>query len=325
MSAELRARSMATTASESQQSETAPLLDNKTPKRKLYRISEIPEWQHDNAYILTHYIGETRSFRECFGSLAYLHNEIVNIYTHLVPGIVMPIVALLAGLFIPISTEKQLFPVIPVDIPVYSTTGYADYFFFLLFFAGVCTCLSLSATYHSVKCHSLGVAVFANQLDYLGIVILIVTSIVGILFYAFIDHPTSRAVFTSITLVQGVLCGVVSMKRQFRHHSWRPFRAAMFIVFGLSSVLPLGYSVVRYGFDQTRRRAGLSWAITEGAMYIGGAIIYALRIPERFAPGKFDVFGHSHQIFHVLVVGAASCHLMALATAYRYAHEVNWE
>jgi adiponectin receptor len=38
--------------------------------------------------------------------------------------------------------------------------------------------------------------------------------------------------------------------------------------------------------------------IIGGAIYIGGAIIYSLRIPERFFPYKFDFFGSSHNIHH---------------------------
>lgn len=30
-----------------------------------------------------------------------------------------------------------------------------------------------------------------------------------------------------------------------------------------------------------------------------GGAIYALRVPERWFPGKFDLFFHSHQLFHV--------------------------
>ncbi len=40
------------------------------------------------------------------------------------------------------------------------------------------------------------------------------------------------------------------------------------------------------------------------AQYVGGAIIYAMRIPERFWPGRFDIFGASHQIWHVFVFTA---------------------
>lgn len=44
------------------------------------------------------------------------------------------------------------------------------------------------------------------------------------------------------------------------------------------------------------------------------------RIPERLAPGSFDIWGSSHQIFHVLVVMAAGAHLVGLLKAFDYAH-----
>lgn len=31
-----------------------------------------------------------------------------------------------------------------------------------------------------------------------------------------------------------------------------------------------------------------------GAIYIGGAVMYALRVPERCKPGHFDLCGASH-------------------------------
>lgn len=48
-----------------------------------------------------------------------------------------------------------------------------------------------------------------------------------------------------------------------------------------------------------------------GALYGLGAVFYASRIPERWLPGKFDFAGHSHQIFHVLVVAGALTHYLA--------------
>jgi len=59
-------------------------------------------------------------------------------------------------------------------------------------------------------------------------------------------------------------------------------------------------------------RMGVRWLIIEGLLYIAGAGIYAARVPERFAPGKFDLLGASHQVFHCLVVAAAGSHLVGL-------------
>jgi adiponectin receptor len=48
--------------------------------------------------------------------------------------------------------------------------------------------------------------------------------------------------------------------------------------------------------------------ITMGGLYIFGASLYVLRVPERFCPGVFDVWAHSHQLFHICVVAAALVH-----------------
>ncbi|ENN81179.1 hypothetical protein YQE_02424, partial [Dendroctonus ponderosae] len=43
-----------------------------------------------------------------------------------------------------------------------------------------------------------------------------------------------------------------------------------------------------------------------GMYFISGSafLIYITKIPERWAAGKFDYFGHSHQWWHLFVVGA---------------------
>ena len=45
-----------------------------------------------------------------------------------------------------------------------------------------------------------------------------------------------------------------------------------------------------------------------GAVYIGGALLYVFRIPERWYPKTFDNFGSSHQIFHLAVVAGCAIH-----------------
>ena len=45
---------------------------------------------------------------------------------------------------------------------------------------------------------------------------------------------------------------------------------------------------------------------------LGGAL-YALRVPERWYPGIFDMFGHSHNWMHLLVVAGAMDRLHGLA------------
>ena len=44
------------------------------------------------------------------------------------------------------------------------------------------------------------------------------------------------------------------------------------------------------------------------------------RVPERFHPGRYDVWGSSHQIFHGLILLAAMSQLLGLLTAFHHAH-----
>ena len=54
-----------------------------------------------------------------------------------------------------------------------------------------------------------------------------------------------------------------------------------------------------------------------GYIYIQGAIIYMLKCPERWAPGKFDMCGASHQIFHFFVFAGALLHYWEAYNIFR--------
>ena len=69
-----------------------------------------------------------------------------------------------------------------------------------------------------------------------------------------------------------------------------------------------------------RSQIGLDWVLLQGFLYILGATIYAVRVPERLRPGQFDVLGSSHQIFHVLVLMAVLAHLKGLLKAFDFRH-----
>lgn len=278
---------------------------SKPHERRLYSWDEIPEWQKDNEHILHGYVKETQSWRELIRSLFYLHNESVNIYTHLIPAVSILLIMLFATHHV---------------INEYPTTSAIDYIMIDLFFLGCATCLSMSSIFHAIKCHSLPIATFGNKLDYLGIVVLISTSMISILYYGFHDNSYLFYPFSALTSMFGFICGYMSLKDKFRSREWRPYRAAMFVIFGLSAVFPIVAGSFVYGVDETWERVQLKWIIWEGVLYIFGAFLYGIRIPERFAPGVFDIWGHSHQLFHVLVVAAALCHLRGLLGAYAGTH-----
>ncbi|PYH76573.1 hemolysin-III channel protein Izh2 [Aspergillus uvarum CBS 121591] len=273
--------------------------------KKLLHWDELPHWQRDNQHIHSGYRPASASFLGSFQSLTYLHNETVNIYTHLLPSL----------LVVPAA-----FALYQALAPRYETATQADVIVFGCFFAGAAFCLGMSATYHTISNHSPVVARIGNAFDYAGIVGLTVGSFIPSVYFGFYCQPALQRLYWSMICTIGLGCVVVSIFPQFRTPGWRPFRAAMFVGMGLSAVFPVIHGLRLYGLGQMTRQIGLGWLVLQGLLYILGAAIYAARVPERLRPGQFDLWGSSHQIFHVLVVCAAIAHLTGLLKAFDYRH-----
>ncbi|PHH49728.1 ADIPOR-like receptor SPBC12C2.09c [Ceratocystis fimbriata CBS 114723] len=273
----------------------------------LIHWDDLPAWRRDNAFIHTGYRATSNSFYASFCSLAYLHNESVNIWSHLLGSVGFVLTAL------------YLYAVIA---PRYESASPADIAVFAAFLGGAVLCLGMSATYHALSNHSSSVAKWGNKLDYTGIVFLIVGSYVPALYYGFYCDIILRELYTTLICMLGFGCVLVSWIERFRTPEWRPYRALMFVALGTSGVVPILQGLEKYGWTHLQQRMSLSLVILHGAMYVIGAVIYAARWPERLWPGAFDHFGSSHQIFHVFVLVAALTHMYAMALAFDYHHTV---
>ncbi|XP_061219081.1 adiponectin receptor protein 1 isoform X1 [Neopsephotus bourkii] len=99
--------------------------------------------------------------------------------------------------------------------------------------------------------------------------------------------------------------------------------AGVFLGLGLSGVVPTMHFTIAEGFVKATTVGQMGWFFLMAVMYITGAGLYAARIPERFFPGKFDIWFQSHQIFHVLVVAAAFVHFYGVSNLqeFRYGLE----
>lgn len=272
---------------------------------------EIPDWQRDNCYIRRGYVRETKSFKKTFKALGFVHNETVNIYSHLVPAIIT---------FLTGTCIYGLGTYLNIGLPQYPTTTWKDHGIFIFFMFGIVSCLGMSATFHCIKCHSEVVARKGNQLDYLGIVSLVVTSMFGIIYYGYEHGDYERWLYWGLTFSLGTTCACVSLMKKFHTSEWRPFRALMFVLFGLSGGFPVLHAAFRFGYGQTVLRIQLPYVLAEAVAYIGGAAIYAARVPEKWSPGTFDIIGSSHQIFHICVVLGVILHSIALLGTYHAYH-----
>lgn len=65
--------------------------------------------------------------------------------------------------------------------------------------------------------------------------------------------------------------------------------SGVFLALGCSGVVPVCHMLIIYGVQRGSQQGAVGWLIVMGLCYIIGAILYALRVPERFFPGRCNI------------------------------------
>ena len=156
-------------------------------------------------------------------------------------------------------------------------------------------CLLCSTIYHNFMHNSSYIHNKLATLDYGGICMLIMGSVYPPIFYPYACEPTHgiRDIFM-IIITFNCIAGFLSLLNdKLASPECRPYRGIMFIVLGFSSIFPLVY------LHFTKDTVNISYFssspyVLGGFCYFFGAVIYVLRIPEKFVPKRFDIVGSSH-------------------------------
>jgi adiponectin receptor len=280
---------------------------NVSSENHYYRLLEwgdLPDWRQDNEFITTGYRTPSGSFRQSLKSLKYIHNETVNIYSHFLG------VLLFLGLVINVLWR----------LSHYTTIRDIDYIVFTAFFLGMISCFFLSALFHTIANHSESVAACGVQLDYVGIVLLMWGAIIPSVYYGFYCEPNLQKAYWIAVSSVAFACITITVHPSFRSPQLRPYRAVMYTFLGLSAIISMIHGVLIHGWAVQNRRVGLMYAISTAALNIVAAVIYSTRFPERCQPRRFDIYGHSHQLLHIIVVFAGLIYLAGLLRAVDFAH-----
>ncbi|XP_010274409.1 PREDICTED: heptahelical transmembrane protein 4-like [Nelumbo nucifera] len=181
---------------------------------------------------------------------------------------------------------------------------------FFAFLGGAMFCLLASSTCHLLSCHSERLSYIMLRLDYTGIAALISTSFYPPVYYSFMCKPFFCNLYLGFITVLGIATAMVSLLPVFQTPGFRSIRASLFFGMGMSGVAPILHKLILFG-NQPEALHTTGYEILMGVFYGIGAVVYVTRIPERWNPGKFDIAGHSHQLFHILVVAGAYTHYQA--------------
>ncbi|OCK79520.1 HlyIII-domain-containing protein [Lepidopterella palustris CBS 459.81] len=268
---------------------------------RLLQYEELPVWYQDNPQVRTAYRPVSYSVSSCIHSLTYLHNETVNTYTHLIPAIFiilsMPATQLLISRYYPEATAL-------------------DRFIFTLNLLSAFLTFILSSAYHTLMNHSATVSALCLRIDYAGILALILASFISGIYVGFYCHPFLQNLYWSMIATFSTIAATLVLHPSLQGQIWRSTRTTTFILTGLSGFAPIAHGLYIYGWEQMWEHSGMPFWFAEGACYGIGAWFFASRVPEKWRWGMFDIWGSSHQIFHVWVVIGAVVHLWGVWDAW---------
>uniref|UniRef100_A0A8R1HQE5 Progestin and adipoQ receptor-like protein 1 n=2 Tax=Caenorhabditis japonica TaxID=281687 RepID=A0A8R1HQE5_CAEJA len=262
---------------------------------KVLKYEHLPEWLQDNEFLRHGHRPPLPSFSECFKSIWSLHTETGNIWTHLIGCVAF---ILLACWFLSRPDNHIQFQ---------------EKVVFSFFFVGAVLCLGLSFAFHTLSCHSVPIVKIFCKLDYMGISLLIIGSFIPWIYYGFYCRREPKITYIAMVSVLGIGAIVVSLWDKFSESRFRPIRAAVFVGMGCSGIVPTVHYIITDGVRSLFEDNSFHWLLLMAFLYLLGALLYATRTPERFFPGKCDIWFQSHQLFHTCVVIAAFVHYYGIS------------
>lgn len=286
-------------------SESAAHLRPKNP-RQLLQASEVPPWLATNPFLLTGYRSVYGSVPLCVESLLFMHNETVNIYSHLIPAAI----ALVSNYFLNLHWRER-----------YPTASMADQLAIHAYLTSSVICFGISSTYHTLDCHSQNLSSLWNRFDYAAIILQTVGSFISGIYVTFYCMRDLQRLYWTMTGVLGLLSTIIVVHPRFQGRKWRKVRVATFVATGLSGLFPVVHASFIYPYEEWNQRAAIGYYVVEGMTLLVGTIFYATHFPESWKPVTFDIWGASHQIFHVLVVISSVIHLRALFSVFDWIYK----
>lgn len=164
-----------------------------SPWHSLIEWKDLQHWQQDNQHIHTGYRKASYSYPRSFQSILHWHNETVNIWTHFLPGVLcIPFGAFLYNIL----------------KPRYELASAVDVYVMSCFFLGAGSGMTMSGVYHTLSDHSPTISKFWNQLDYVGIALMIWGSFIPSVYYGFWCDAQLRMIYwamVSVVLLERLL------------------------------------------------------------------------------------------------------------------------
>ncbi len=232
-------------------------------------------------FILDGYLDVEHVDNACFSILFGLHNETINIYTHLIP-------------FTLIVIKECLWW--SEDVNMLNLYGMA-----------MALCFLSSSYYHIGCCRQPSNYRWYLQIDFFGIFCGFFASVLAGVSCYYSCHGLLRNIYLTIDII--VFCFILfPMLFLYPNRSSFKVKMVLFILVFLLQFIAFCHWMYLYNYSIGNWSLLTEFWYSHGGMFGGyfiGGIIWYFQIPERFYPGKFNIFGHSHQLWHLFIVLAS--------------------
>lgn len=260
--------------------------------QELIHYEHLPAFFRNNEHILSGYrFIPVENWQALLRSTFQIHNETGNIHTHLWG------LAAIVPLFWPSKgLDDQTTPMDRLVQTVYLLAA--------------AKCLTLSVSWHVMAgCSDRKWFERFACVDYTGIAWLVAASIWTTVYNCFYCQPNLALFYSFTTLVVGLAGAILPWAEWFNKRENKMLRIAVFLTMCATALAPFTHAAFEHGLAKTM--AFFSPIFPSLAFYIGGLVFYATQFPESWAPGRFDTWGHSHQLWHIGIVLAIVFHYRA--------------
>ena len=301
-------------------------------------ITEAPQYLKKGSFILTGYRINFNNFKTVIKSLFMLHNETTNIWSHL-SGVFIYMFLIVYIMFWTAPSDQSLLKdddtilglpvwwinsmnrfiakyILWVDKDVVGTPEISKIPMYIHMWGNI-TCMSLSSIYHLFSCHSKEVNCKLYKYDYSGVSLMISCSVYPPYIYGYMCPQVIHFayIYTTIINVSSLLLLIVCIHPKFDNDKLRWLRSFLYCVVGLAWGWPAVHSTF-LGKREEITYANIHLWGWGGAFFIFGAFVYTKRFPEKQYPGKYDIFGQSHNIWHFFVLLGGITHFFASLSSY---------
>lgn len=168
---------------EDEASSDIPVIKTSPKKYQLLLASEVPKWYAHNSHLRTGYRPVNESVEICVDSWRFLHNETVNIYSHMIPAAIAIIFNCCLHIYF-----RELYP----------NAALQDRLAIHVYLTSSVLCFSISSVYHTLNCHSEAYSDLWARWDYAAIIFQTIGSFVSGVYVTFYCNPWAQLLHWAI-------------------------------------------------------------------------------------------------------------------------------